>query len=107
VSLMRISNRIAFPTSEISYPASTAAAPVAKSVRRRLTPEAGRAMEKLSHAIEYLSGEFVNGAANGNRNDDRLEAIENLMALNRQIYVESPEFVSLGRRLSTWIRRVA
>jgi hypothetical protein len=104
---MRISNRIAFPTTEISYPASTAAVSAAKCVRRRLTPESGRALEKLGHAIEYLSDEFVHGAANGDRYDDRLEAIEILMALNRQIYLRSPEFVSLRRRLHTWLRRVA
>jgi hypothetical protein len=98
---------IVFTTSDISYPSSTAAVPAVKSVRRRITPEAGRGMEKLGHAIEYLSDEFVNGAANGNRYDDRLEAIEILMALNRQIYLDSPEFVTLGQRLNTWLRRVA
>jgi hypothetical protein len=106
---MRISYMIAFPTSDISYPPSTAAAavPAAKSVRRRLTPEAGRGMEKLGHAIEYLSDEFVNDSANGIRYDDRLEAIEILMALNRQIFMDAPEFVTLGQRLNTWLRRVA
>ena len=98
---------IAFPNTDLAYTAPATTVPAVKSARRRLSPEAGRAMEKLGHAIEYLSDEFVNGAGKGNRHDDRLEAIEILMALNRQIYLESPEFVTLGQRLNTWLRRVA
>jgi hypothetical protein len=97
---------VAFPATDLSYSASASAVPAAKPVRRRLSLEAGRAMEKLGYAIEYLSDEFVNDARIDNAHDDRLEAIEILMALNRQIYLESPEFVSLGQRLNTWLRLV-
>ncbi len=76
-------------------------------VTRRLTPEAGRAMEKLGHAIEYLSDEFVNADGVVSGHDARLDAIQILMSLNRQVYLESPEVPRLAGRLSSWLRRFA
>src|SRR5277367_303276 len=58
-------------------------------VRRRLSPEEGRAIEILGHAIEYLADEYSADAhpkgCLGNA-DPRIEAIQMLKALNRKIY---------------------
>jgi hypothetical protein len=92
-------------TSELGYPSAISrSAPV---VRRRIGPEAGHALEKLSHAIEYLSDELAidDGPLTGNRG--RIEAIELLMLLNRRVFAECPEIPSLSRRISHWLRRIA
>ena len=67
---------------------------------RRITPQAARALDKLAHAIEYLTDEFVmEQGAPPFRGDGRLRAIELLMNLNRQIYMSCPEEVRLRDRL--------
>jgi hypothetical protein len=58
--------------------------------RRRISPEAGRALEKLGHAIEYLADEVVNEVRVLSGADPRIRAIQILMALNRQIFFECP-----------------
>lgn len=68
------------------------------SRRRRIDARAGRALEKLSHAIEYLTDEFVNEAPVFSVSDPQLKAVQLLMALNRQVYFECPEVPSLGER---------
>ncbi|HWG19733.1 MAG TPA: hypothetical protein VG225_04320 [Terracidiphilus sp.] len=96
-------------TSHFTFSGSTAiSAPIVAQRRRRVSPEAGHALEKLGHAIEYLSDEFVHedGSLAG-RQDDRLEAIELLMSLNRQVYFECPEIPSLRERFKALLQRVA
>ena len=72
--------------------------------RRRISPEAGRAIEMLGHAIEYLSDEFAlecmthKGMAVGGT-PPQVMAIELLMARNREIYFACPEMPTLGERL--------
>jgi hypothetical protein len=66
--------------------------------RRRITPEAGRALEILGHAIEYLTDEFLNQGRTFNAKDEQLEAVLMLMALNRQVYYECPEMPTFGER---------
>ncbi len=66
--------------------------------RRRITPEAGHALEILGHAIEYLTDEFVHESARLSADDGRFEAVQLLMALNRQVYFECPEVQSFGER---------
>ena len=83
-----------------SVPASALAIPVARvgTRRRNITPQAGRALEHLAHAIEYLTDEFVyQGHAYSARNE-QLEAVKMLMALNRQVYFECPEVPSFSER---------
>jgi len=81
-----------------------ASAPVAASAvrlrtkHRRITPEAGHALEILGHAIEYLTDEFVHRGRSFSAHDEQLEAVQLLMALNRQIYFECPEVPSFGER---------
>jgi hypothetical protein len=76
------------------------AADVSRRVRRRrIDFNAGRALEILGHAIEYLADEFVHDATLLSPNDSRLEAIQILMAANREIYFSCPEHPSLWERL--------
>ena len=78
----------------------TQAVPVTNSNRRRhITPEAGRALEILGHAIEYLTDEYILEAQQICANDPRVEAIQLLMALNRQIYFACPVVPTFAERL--------
>ena len=64
-----------------------------RSARRRITPEAGHALEKLGHAIEYLADEYVHAAGSAatfSATDSQVEAMQILMAANRQVYYECP-----------------
>lgn len=73
-----------------------------RSVRRRTTPEAGFALEILGHAIEYLADEYVHEAGllpSINSSDPRVEAIQLLMAANRQVYFACPVTPSLYQRV--------
>ncbi len=63
--------------------------------RRRISPEAGKALEKLGHAIDYLMDEFLNAGGSFCGNEPQLKAIRMLMAINRQIYFGCPEVPSL------------
>ncbi len=59
-------------------------------IRRRPTPQSGRALEILGHAIEYLADEYaVDPCSKGplGNLDPRIEAIQLLKKLNRQIYL--------------------
>ncbi len=77
--------------------------------RRRITPRAGHALEKLSHAIEYLTDEFLYettafSSRNFSTKNPQLEAVQLLMALNRQVYYECPEAPSLCERMRSILR---
>ena len=88
-------------TTGFSIPASTPTAPtvrVRSNRRRRITPQAGRALDLLGHAIEYLTDEFVHQGARFSAKNEQLEAVQTLMALNRQSYFECPEVPTLGER---------
>ncbi len=77
-----------------------AAAPAGAQSRRRILAEAGRALEILGHAIEYLADEYVHrGGGSLSAQDPELEAMQLLMALNRQIYLECPVEPTLVERL--------
>ena len=66
--------------------------------RRRISPEAGHALETLGHAIEYLSDEFVHAGGSLTAHDAQVEAVQLLMGINREIYFECPVVPSLGER---------
>jgi hypothetical protein len=72
--------------------------------RRRISPQAGHALEILGHAIEYLSDEYVMEGGLFAAHDPRLEAIQLLMSRNREIYFACPEVPGLSERLRTWLR---
>ncbi len=87
-------------TSGFSVPRS---APIAVSGpgalrRRRISPEAGHALEILGHAIEYLTDEFVHGGGSFSAHDGQVDAVQLLMAVNRQVYFSCPEVPLLGER---------
>jgi hypothetical protein len=66
--------------------------------RRRISPEAGHALEILGHAIEYLSDEFVHSGGSLTAHDAQVEAVQLLMGINREIYFDCPIVPSLGER---------
>jgi hypothetical protein len=66
--------------------------------RRRISPETGHALEKLGHAIEYLTDELVHEGGSFSANDARVQAVQLLMAVNRQIYFACPEVPTLSDR---------
>jgi hypothetical protein len=97
-------------TSGYSLPraASTRAVPVpvlGSSRPRRISPEAGHALEKLGHAIEYLSDEFVHNGGDLRQHDPQVEAVQMLIALNREVYFSCPEIPSLGDKLRSILHR--
>jgi len=82
-----------------SAPASSGTSPASRPLRRKISPEAARALKTLGHAIEYLANEFLQDDAPPVHDNPRLQAVRMLMALNRQIYFECPmEPVALSFR---------
>jgi hypothetical protein len=71
--------------------------------RRRVSPEAGRALEILGHAIEYLTDEHVHEGSLLVYENAHLEALQLLKALNRQIYLECPVVPSLRERCRAFL----
>jgi len=92
-------------TTDISLPVSTPAASTAyvRASRRRITPQAGHALEILGHAIEYLTDEFVHRGAEVSSRSAEVEAVQLLMALNRQVYYECPEAPTVGERMRSML----
>lgn len=78
---------------------------VAVGRRRQIGVQAGRALEILGHAIEYLTDELVVDFGNTPESwsDGRVEAIQLLMATNREIYRECPEVPTLAERIRALI----
>ncbi|MGA9063312.1 MAG: hypothetical protein WB341_16830 [Terracidiphilus sp.] len=85
---------------DLAIPASipTAVARRGGARRRRISPEAGRALEILGHAIEYLSDEFVHTGGSLSAQNAQVEAVQLLMAINRQIYFACPLAPTLAER---------
>jgi len=67
--------------------------------RRRIDIHSGHALEMLGHAIEYLADEILNEGNLPTAGDDRVQAMEILKALNRQIYFECPVVPTLHDRV--------
>ena len=81
--------------------ASEAAMPAAGQMKRRsIDPETGRALEILGHAIEYLADEFAYQGGSLTRDRGQIDAIQLLMTINRQIYLQCPEVPTFGQ----WLR---
>jgi hypothetical protein len=74
--------------------------------RRAITPQAGRAVELLAHAIEYLTDEYVHERGFLNPADARMEAVQLLMRLNREVYFECPVVPSLGERCRSLMQKL-
>ena len=80
----------------IPAPASAVRAP--RNRRRLIDPQAGRALEVLGHAIEYLTDEFVHRGGHLSTHDSQIQAVQLLMALNRQVYFECPFVPTFSER---------
>lgn len=98
---MAISVTTEIPVAE-SAPVKTLAG-VRTNRRRSISPEAGHALEKLGHAIDYLTDEYVHEGGTFSRSDAKLQAVELLMAINREIYFACPEAPTLGDRWRAWL----
>ena len=72
--------------------------------KRRISPQAGHALEILGHAIGYLTDELVYQGGPLSAHNGQLEAIGLLMARNRTIYFSCPETPGLGEQLRTFFR---
>ena len=72
--------------------------------RRSVSPEAGRALEILGHAIEYLTDEFVYSGEVLAAGHPQLQAVQLLMGINREIYFACPEAPSLADRCRALLR---
>jgi len=72
--------------------------------RRRITAQAGRALEILGHAIEYLADEIVHDGIAITADNGRVQAVQLLMALNRQVYFECPVEPSFGERFRSFLK---
>jgi hypothetical protein len=72
---------------------------LSRSRRRHINHSAGRALEILGHAIEYLTDEFVQNGGSLTSDKGMLDAVQLLMAVNREIYFSCPEVPSIGERM--------
>jgi len=79
-------------------------APGRRSVRRRISPQAGHALEILGHAIEYLADEYAYRVESDLVYDGRVEAMQMLMRANRQIYLDCPQAPSIADRWRSFLR---
>lgn len=95
-------------TTGFHIPACAQAVPTAgecSNRRRHITPQAGRALEILAHAIEYLADEFVQQGLTPSSRNGQLQAVQVLMAVNRQVYFECPEVPTFGERCRALLHR--
>jgi hypothetical protein len=67
--------------------------------RRYIPPQAGRALEILGHAIEYLTDEYLRDAKQVSAHDPNVQAVQILMAFNREIYYSCPLQPTFTERL--------
>jgi hypothetical protein len=91
-----------------SMPFAVSNSEVAKALphrRRLITPEVGRALERLNHAIEYLTDEYVHQGGSKALND-HLCTVQLLMDVRKQVYVDAPEAHSMGARCKYFLARL-
>src|SRR5208337_875945 len=98
---MAASTTTSFPVPISATPAIVLAGGLKR--RRSISPRAGHALEILGHAIEYLTDEFIHEGSSFSANNSQLQAVQLLMALNRQIYFECPEVPPFTRRLMSFL----
>ena len=88
---------------------TTNSAAVIAPRRRIVSRDAGRAIEMLGHAIEYLADEFALECMSRQENiaagmHPRVVAIEILKKCNRVVYLSCPEAPTLAERVRGWLR---
>jgi hypothetical protein len=80
------------------------AMPMSQPMKRRsISPETGRALVILGHAVEYLTDEFVHEGGLLTANRGQIDAIQLLIKLNRQIYMSCPEAGGFGEWLRSFV----
>jgi hypothetical protein len=96
---------MAATTTSLRIPAIAPAASVAKvrTGRRHIDPRSGRALEILGHAIEYLTDEFVEEGAPVSASDPRVQAVQLLMSVNRQVYFDCPIMPTFAERCRAFL----
>ena len=73
---------------------------------RHISREAGRGLEILGHAIDYILDEYLQRGGLFDMADSDLEAVEILTALNREIYLACPESRTFAERWADlWAQR--
>ena len=90
---------ISIPT----LPGDVGSTPVSGYRRRYISPGAGHALELLGHAIEYLADEYVHEGDTISAHHPSVEAVQLLMACNREVYFACPEAPSLVERVLDWV----
>ena len=75
------------------------------SQRRRITPQTGRALEKLSHAIDYLTAESWPKSDSKSDSRDRTEAERMLKGLRREILRDAPPIEPFRKRCRTFMQQ--
>ena len=86
------------------FVAQAASRAIGRRCFRRVSPQAGKALEILGHAIEYVTDEFVHEGGSLSGHDDKLDAVQLLMAINREIYFECPEVPTFSERFLSFLR---
>ncbi len=71
--------------------------------RRRIDREAGRALEMLGRAIEYLADEYAHAGGPPAADDPQVLAMQILMASNREIYFACPLVPTFAERVRAWL----
>jgi hypothetical protein len=74
-------------------------------LRRRPTKTQGQALEKLGRAIEYLYDSQVYQNC-GDLSSCDVEAVQILMRLSREVYMECREVVPIHRGLKLWLHKL-
>jgi hypothetical protein len=99
-------NRTSEECPKAGAPLSASAAPIARAHRRRrVSPESGRALEILGHAIEYLVDEFALQIGTSgwlHAEDPQLQAVQILKAANRAVYYDCPVVPTRQERFREW-----
>jgi hypothetical protein len=72
---------------------------------RRISRETGWALDVLGHAIDYLATDLVDHNPSYSADNEQLGAVQLLIALKRQVYLECPEAPSLAERFRSLLGR--
>lgn len=82
-----------FPVPETDAQVGTG---LVRLIHCRISPQTGKALELISHAINYLIDECEADGSVMDAASGPTKAVGLLMAINRQIYFECPEVLTLG-----------
>ena len=94
-------------TTDFHLPAEASvleALPARSDRRRSIDPVSGRALEILGHAIDYLTDELGHGGGPAVADNPQIAAIQLLMGINRQIYMQCPEVRTFRERCRSLLR---